>query len=94
MKPNVRSSRPLFEVEGMSESKIRTTESAMGSSEDASASSAQNLLVCRKTGRTMTWDEAFCPNEGETCGYRGECQILVVLAEKRDDGDQTDESRP
>jgi len=68
----------------MSLSKIRVTESSLGSTETTPGASSEGLLVCRKTGKTMTWDEAFCPNKGETCGYRGECQILAVMAEKKD----------
>ncbi|MBN1346372.1 MAG: hypothetical protein JXQ73_27035 [Phycisphaerae bacterium] len=70
----------------MSASKPRATESSIGTDENRPGSSTEDVLACRKTGKTMTWDEAFCPNEGQTCGYRGECQILVVLAEKKDNG--------
>lgn len=44
----------------------------------------QETIVCRKTGKVMSWDEADCPNKGKTCGYRGECQI-PFLAEERNE---------
>ena len=59
------------------------TESSVGAPED--------LLVCKKTGQTMTWDEAHCPNKGKPCGYRGECQIQVVLDELKDSEDPAKE---
>lgn len=45
------------------------------------------LLICKKTGKAMTWDDAHCPNKGETCAYRAECQILAILDEQKDEAD-------
>ncbi len=54
----------------------QTSRSAVDASDD--------LLTCKKTGKVMSWDEAECPNKGKPCGYRAECQIQVVIAERRD----------
>ncbi len=52
------------------------------------AGSAQKL-VCKKTGKTMAWDEAYCPNEGKPCGYRADCIIQAILAERKDEESET-----
>lgn len=49
--------------------------------------SVGDLLSCKKTGKTMTWDDAFCPNKGKTCAHRAECQIPIIIAEKKDNED-------
>jgi len=36
--------------------------------------------------------EAFCPDEGKTYLCRWACQIHIVLAEKRGDGNEADEA--
>ncbi len=50
------------------------------------SSGDRDKIVCRKTGKVMSWDEAHCPNKGKTCGYRAECQIPFI-AEERDESD-------
>ena len=50
----------------------------------SSVDASDDLLTCKKTGKVMSWDQAECPNKGETCAYRAECQIQVVIAEMRD----------
>jgi hypothetical protein len=63
-----------------------TVETAVGSTTESASDACDDLLICKKTGKTMTWDQAECPNKGESCSYRAECQIQVVMDEMKDHG--------
>jgi hypothetical protein len=74
---------------------IRRTREAIGTpmssdhpktaSRESTDESTDDVLVCRKTDERMTWERAYCPNQGQICAYRAECQICVVIAERKDD---------